>query len=277
MRFYVAADIEGIAGVVSQCQTLQDGGVEYQRARNLMVREVNAAITSAFDSGATRLVVNDAHGPNTNIAIEDLDPRAELISGKPKPLNMVHGVDAGFDGLMFIGYHAKAGTADAILDHTYMSAIAYDIQVNGVSYGEFGLNAMLAGAFGVPAILISGDDKVIAEARELVPEIEAVVVKQAVSRTAAINLSPSAAQERIREGVARAIERLRTSPIEPFRPPRGTLTLEVSFLYSSQADTAALLPGSRRVGARTIGFENASYVELFRVCRALLLLGTAGS
>ncbi|MBX3143570.1 MAG: M55 family metallopeptidase [Trueperaceae bacterium] len=276
MRIYIAADIEGVAGLVNTTQTMP-GGADYERARSLFAGEVNAAIEASMASGATYVVVNDGHGPNTNLRAEDLDPRAELITGRPKPLNMVHGINDGFDAILFIGYHAKAGTQDATLDHTYFSTTALDIRVNGVSYGEFGLNGMLAGYFGTPTVLASGDDKLAYEAAALVPGIETVVVKHAVARTAARSTSPTIARTLISDATKRALSRLKSAPIAHLLPPKPPLTLEVSFLSSGQADTAALLPESKRHGARTVIYEAPDYYHLFRACRALLLLGAAGS
>lgn len=274
MRIYIAADIEGVAGLVDTNQTMP-GGADYERARRLFALEVNAAIDAALDSGATYVVVNDAHGPNTNLRAEDLDERAELITGRPKPLNMVHEVDHEFDALLFVGYHARAGTMHAILDHTYFSSTALDIRVNGQSYGEFGLNGMLAGYFGTPAVLVSGDDKVAAEASSLVPDIETVIVKHSVARTAARTVAPAAARRMISEGVRRALGRQATRPLPPLLPPNPPLTLEVEFLYSRQADMATLMPQAKRLDARTVVFESIDYQELFRACRALLVLGAA--
>lgn len=276
MRIYIAADIEGVAGLVNTTQTMP-GGADYERARALFAAEVNAAIDASFASGASYVVVNDAHGPNTNLRPEDLDERAELITGRPKPLNMVHEVDRDFDAIMFIGYHARAGTQNATLDHTYFSSTALDIRVNGTSYGEFGLNGMLAGYFGTPAVLISGDDKIAHEARTLVPEIETVVVKHAVARTAARSVSPTVSRRMISEAVERALSRHLATPLTPLLPPEPPLTLEVSFLYAGQADTAALLPDCKRLDARTVAYETSDYRVLFQACRALLLLGAAGS
>lgn len=274
VKIYIAADIEGIAGVVNPGQTMPGGGADYERSRTLMAGEVNSAVEAAFEAGATKVVVNDAHGPNTNLRPEDLHPEVELLTGKPKPFNMVHGVDEGFDALIFVGYHARAGTRHAIIDHTYFSTAA-DIRVNGIQYGEFGLNTMLAGHFGVPAVFASGDDKFVDEARALVPNIEGVVVKRAVSRTAAMTLMPARARSLVGAGVGKALNRVRDGAVQPFKPPVGDLLLEVSYLFSGQADYAELLPGAARSGARTVQYSSGSYPDLFSACRALLLLGAA--
>ncbi len=275
MRVYVSSDIEGVAGVVTTEQTMPSGGTEYQRARRLMTAEVNAAVRAAFEAGAAEVLVNDGHGPNTNLLVEELDERVELLSGKPKALNMMHGVDDGFDVALLLGYHARTGTAEATLDHAYLGSVGYDLRLNGVAYGEFGLNAMLAGSFGVPVVVTSGDDKLVAEAQALLPRIEAVEVKRAVGRTAARTLTPAAARTLIAGAVRRALTGdLGVGLLEPPAPP---FELDVVFLRSVQADVAALMPNTERLDGRTVRWRGDAYLEAFRACRTLLLLGSTAN
>ncbi|HZM26289.1 MAG TPA: M55 family metallopeptidase, partial [Gemmatimonadales bacterium] len=159
MRVYISVDMEGIAGVVHEDQTNPVDprcAAEYARFRKLMTGEANAAVEGALAGGASQVVVNDSHWEMRNLLPEDLHEAAELLSGGPKRLSMLEGIEADFDAAVFIGYHAKAGTAGAILDHTMMDAIR-DVRLNGRSMGELGLNAALAGAHGVPVALVSGD------------------------------------------------------------------------------------------------------------------------
>ena len=273
MRVYVSSDIEGVAGVVTSQQGSPAGGEAYERARRWMTAEVNAAASAAFDAGAGAVVVNDAHGPNTNLLVEALDERVHLITGKPKALNMVHGVDDGFDAALFLGYHARPGTAEAILDHAYVGTVVDELRLNGAPYGEFGLNAMLAGAFGVPVVMASGDDKLAAEVAELLPSTEVAVVKWATGRAAARTLMPGPAKVAIASTVTRALRGPRPECV--LRPPEGALTLDVRFVSTLQADLAAIMPGAARRDGRTVRFEHDDYVEVFRGCRALIALGQA--
>jgi D-amino peptidase len=275
MRVYVSSDIEGVAGVVAAEQTVPSGGIEYQRARKLMTAEVNAAVRAAFDAGAAEVLVNDGHGPNTNLLVEELDERVELLTGRPKPLNMMHGVGDGFDAAMLLGYHARTGTADAVLDHAYLGSVGFDLRLNGRSFGEFGLNAMLAGSFGVPVVVTSGDDKLVAEALELLPRIEAVQVKQAVGRTAARTLTPAAARAIIAGAVRRALNG--DLGVGILRPPAPPYELDVVFLRSVMADVAAVMPGTERLDGRTVRWRGDAYADAFRACRALLLLGSTAA
>ena len=275
MRVYVSSDIEGVAGVVTSQQGNPAGGEAYERARRLMTAEVNAAAAAAFDAGASAVVVNDAHGPNTNLLVEALDERVHLITGKPKGLNMVHGVDDGFDAALFLGYHARPGTAEAILDHAYVGTVVDELRLNGAPHGEFGLNAMLAGAFGVPVVMASGDDKLAAEVAELLPATEVAVVKWATGRTAARTLMPGPAKVAIASAVTRALRA--PHPERVLRPPEGRLTLDVRFVSTVQADLAAIMPGAQRLDGRSVRFEHDDYVEVFRGCRALIALGQAAA
>ena len=273
MRVYVSSDIEGVAGVVNAEQTSPSGAIEYQRARRLMTFEVNAAARAAFEAGAAAVVVNDAHGPNTNLLVEELDERVELLTGRPKPLNMVQGIDEGFDAALFLGYHALPGTAEAILDHAYMGSVVDGIQLAGEPQGEFGLNAMLAGSFGVPVVMASGDDKLATEIEALLPDAEVAVVKWAASRTAARTLTPATARVAIASAVTRALREVRAECL--LQPPEPPIDLEVRFVSTAQADLAALLPGAERVDGRTLRYVGDDYVQVFKTCRALLLLGAA--
>src|SRR6266513_280779 len=158
MRVYISVDMEGIAGVVHESQTdptTPAFAAEYGRFRRLMTAEANAAVEGALAAGATRVLVNDSHWFMRNLLAEELHQAAELVSGDPKPRSMVQGIDAGFDAALFIGYHARAGTRNAILDHTYADRI-HDVRLNGKSVGELGLNAGVAGVHGVPIALVSG-------------------------------------------------------------------------------------------------------------------------
>jgi D-amino peptidase len=267
MRVYISVDMEGIAGVVHEDQTdpLEPRYAgEYNGFRRLMTNEANAAIAGAVEVGATKVLVNDSHWLMRNLLAEELNPAAELLSGGPKRLSMVEGIDGGFDAAMFIGYHARAGTRHATIDHTYTSRV-YEARINGQPVGELGLNAAMAGLHEVPVALVSGDQAVAAEARTLLGDgVEAVMVKEAVGRFAARSLAPAVACERIRVGAVAALKRKHT----PFRF-EAPIRLEVNFIVSQMADMAELVPGSTRTGGRTVGYTSDDYREVFRAWRAM--------
>jgi D-amino peptidase len=267
MRVYISVDMEGVAGVVHEDQTdpidPRHAG-EYNRSRRLMTSEANAAIEGALAAGATRILVNDSHWQMRNLLAEDLHPAAELLSGGPKLRSMVEGIDLGFDAALFVGYHAMAGTAHAVIDHTYTS-IVHAARLNGSAVGELAINAALAGSFDVPVALVSGDQALAAEAKALLGDgVEAVIVKHAVGRFAARSVAPAESCRRIREGAAAALRR-RHVPLTLARPIR----LEVEFALTQMADMAELVPGATRTGGRTLEYVHEDYREVFRAWRAL--------
>jgi D-amino peptidase len=182
-RVYVSVDLEGISGVNGDDQT-SAGQPEYGRARKLMAEDANAAIRGAFDGGATEVVVNDSHGGQRNLLPEDLDPRARLISHSFKRYGMMEGLDDSFDAIIFVGYHAKADSPRGLFAHTG-SGVIRDLQINGRSVGEGGMNAALAMWYGVPVVAVSGDDVAVAQVKESVPGVKTVAVKRAINMRAA--------------------------------------------------------------------------------------------
>src|SRR5688500_19182509 len=207
MKILIAVDMEGITGVTTWDQ-VTPGHAEYGRFRKLMTQDVNAAIRGAYDAGAEEVLVADGHWNGSNILIEELDPRARLNTGSPSPFSMMQGIDDSIDGVMFIGYHARNGSPSAILDHTWSSRTVANIWLNDMLTGEYGLNAALAGHFGVPVIMVSGDQTACAQVSELLGALETAVVKQATGRFAAGCLTPQAVQEMIVACGARAVEGL---------------------------------------------------------------------
>lgn len=267
MRVYISVDMEGIAGVVHEHQTDPIDprhAAEYARSCRLMTGEANAAVEGALAAGATAVCVNDSHWLMRNLIADELHERAELISGGPKALSMVEGIDQGFDAAMLIGYHGQAGTRASVIDHTYTDRI-HEVRVNGRPMGELGLNAGIAGSFGVPVVLVSGDATVAAEARDLLGDaVETVIVKQGLSRYAARSVSPAEARRRITDGARRALARAH----QPFTFG-GPVTIEVEFALTVHADMAELVPGSVRSDGRTVRYEHAEYREAFRAWRAM--------
>jgi D-amino peptidase len=273
MRVYISVDMEGVAGVVHESQTdpvTPAFAAEYTRFRRLMTAEANAAVEGALAAGATKVLVNDSHWFMRNLLAEELHQAAELVSGDPKPRSMVQGIEGGFDAALFIGYHARAGTRNAVLDHTYADRI-HDVRLNGKPVGELGLNAAFAGVHGVPVALVSGDAALAAEATELLGDgVATVVVKQAVSRHAAQSVPPTVACRMIKESVTRALERTHKPFVLP--PP---ITLEIEFALTIHADMAELCPGATRSAGRTVAFTHRDYGEVFRAWRAMLNLSAA--
>lgn len=266
----ISADMEGISGIVHPTET-NPGGYDYERARRLMTAEVNAAILGVLDAEPDAdVLVADAHGPFRNILPEELDRRARLVRGRPRPLSMVAGLEMGADALLLVGYHARAGAGPAVLAHT-MSDAVLDVRLNGRPAGEIGLNTAVAGHFGVPVVLLSGDDVACAELRDLVPDAVTVEVKCALGQAAAVTLHPGEAQERLRRAAATAVGR--RAEVPPLTLA-GPVDVEVDLYSPTTVDQATLVPGfARAPGARTVTFTGQDMVEVYRGVQLLVQLG----
>ncbi|MFY1593785.1 M55 family metallopeptidase [Micromonospora sp. WMMD737] len=266
----ISADMEGISGIVHPTET-NPGGYDYERSRRLMTAEVNAAILGVLDAEPDAdVLVADAHGPFRNLLPEELDRRARLVRGKPRPLSMVAGLGMGADALLLVGYHARAGAGPAVLAHT-MSDAVLDVRLNGRPTGEIGMNAAVAGHFGVPVVLLSGDDVACAELRDLVPEAVTVEVKSALGQAAAVTLHPAEAQERLRRAAATAVSR--RAQVPPLTLA-GPVDVEVDLYSPTTVDQATLVPGfARAPGARTVTFTGQDMVEVNRGVQLLVQLG----
>jgi D-amino peptidase len=253
MKILIATDMEGISGVTNWDQ-VDPEHAEYARFRKIMAEDVNAAIQGAFEAGADEVVVADGHGDGTNILLEELDARARLNAGNGSPFSMVQGVEAGVDGVMYVGYHARAGSQNGTLAHTWSASRIANLWLNDVLVGEYGLNGALAGHFSVPVLIISGDQTACAQAVELLGALETAVVKQATGFASAECLPLKAAQQLIREAASRAVLRLKAGnapkPYLVAEPVRVT----IEFLQPEFADRAVRLPGAKRLDGRRIEF-----------------------
>jgi D-amino peptidase len=253
MKILIAADMEGITGVTNRDQ-VDPSHAEYPRFRRLMTGDVNAAVHGISAAGVDEILVTDGHNTGTNLLLEELDPLAHLICGDYSPLAMVQGIDQGVDGVIFVGYHARAGSQNAILDHTWSSRRVANLWLNDLLVGEYGLNGAVAGHFNVPVLMLTGDQTACAQASELLGRIETVVVKTALSRMAAECLPSQITEELIQQAANRAVKRLQAGDApKPFVIPTP-VHVTLDFSTSEQADQASLLPGSKRVDGRRLTF-----------------------
>ena len=270
MKILIAVDMEGITGVTTWDQ-VTPGHAEYSRFRKLMTQDVNAAIRGATEAGADDIIVADGHWNGSNILVEELDSRARLNTGSPSPFSMMQGIDESVDGVIFVGYHARNGTPNAILDHTWSSKTVANIWLNDILTGEYGLNASLAGHFGVPVIMVSGDQTACAQVSELLGDLEMAIVKQATGRFAAECLTPEVSQELIYMTAARAVGRLAEGELsDPFvldTPVR----VAVEFLTSDMADRATRIPFTQREGTR-VSFTAQEMASAYNGFRAMVML-----
>lgn len=271
VKVFISADIEGISGVVHHDHTGFVAGrtEEYARARRLMTRQVNAAVAGALEGGADLVVVNDSHGTMRNILFEELHPKARLVTGSPKPLSMMQGVE-GCDAAFLVGYHARAG-APGVLNHTYSSRTVYELRINDQVAGETLLNAGIAGYYGVPVILVTGDDAATAEAGAVLDGARLVTVKESVGRYAALCLSLEEANAQIQETAREAVAAFQRRPVPP-HPAPSPARFEIRFLQTAQADAAAMIPGTRRLDSLTVAFTDDDYIVAFRAARAMITM-----
>ncbi|MES2938987.1 MAG: M55 family metallopeptidase [Pseudomonadota bacterium] len=263
MRVLVSTDIEGVAGVFHTQQT-RAGNPEYERARVLMTREANAAIDGAFAAGATEVLVNDSHGDFRNLLPDLLDARAQAVMGKPRYLSMMAGVE-GADAVCMVGYHSRA-QGRGILAHTINSFAFARVWLNGMELGEMGIYGALAGEYGVPVVMASGDDVFIEEHRPLLPHVAFVQTKRATGNTSGTSLSPAAACDAIRSGV---IEGLRTrADARPF-----VLQTPVAVRVQTQAPAIADLfcqwPTLERIGGVEVGITVPTVEAAVRTINSL--------
>jgi len=259
MKLFLSTDIEGTSGIVAWEQIIE-GNAEYEQGRRLLTNEVNAVISGALEAGSAEFVVNDSHHYMRNLHPQDLLGEATLITGKHKPLYMMEGLDASFDGVCFVSYHGSIGAEHAVLSHTYNPGAIWEVRINGEVVGESAINALVAAHYDVPIIFISGDEVTAQEARNIAPNAEKVVVKQSLGRFAAAHIHPTIACELLRKGASRAV-----SNVNDMRPPvfQQPVSLEVTFLVADMAEMALWVRGVERVGPRTIVMSSENLLDLY--------------
>jgi D-amino peptidase len=259
LKVFISVDMEGVTGVADWADVSRNGK-DYDYFRKVMTREVNVAIEGAMAAGATDIVVRDAHGSARNILPELLDENARLIrawSGGPK--GMMEGVDESFDAVIFIGYHARAGTPDALLEHTSSGSVM-DFSVNGISMPEGGYNSLIAGSYDVPVVFVAGEKALCEQMQELLGEVETVAVKEGIG-AAAVNLHPEVARRQIRAGVEKALGELQR--YRPYRldPP---FTLVLTLKDEEMVHQGSHYPGATRTGDWQLSFTSDDFIEVIK-------------
>jgi D-amino peptidase len=269
MRVFIAVDLEGITGVALEEQ-IEPGTAGYEDARRWMREDLDAVLDGCAEAGVDEVAVCDAHYLGSNLRADGLPAHVTLASGSG-PHSMLQGIGPGFDAALFVGYHARAGTRAAILEHTWTYKV-YGVAIGALALGEFGLGALLAGHFGAPAVYLSGDDKAVAEARSLVPGLVGTIVKRGVSRTCAELRPPGVVRGELRTDVRRAL----TAQVLPAPLVWDGQPLRLTFTRVCFCDAAAGIPGVRRLDGRTLEFGADDYEQLYlRFIAALELAGTA--
>jgi D-amino peptidase len=258
MKIYISADMEGVVGAVTADQ-LSPTGFEYQRFREFMTQEVNAAIEGAIEAGATEIVVSDSHGNAQNLLIEKLPKNILLVRGFPRPLVMMQGIDAGFDGVIFLGYHSGTTNPQGVRAHTMSSAKLADVRLNNTSMSEGGVNAAIAGHFNVPVIMVSGDDAAVKEVSTLLGDVEGAIVKWNYGFHSAMTMMPEAAYTLIREKVKKAVGRIKAFKPYKLKTP---VQLDVRFKNYRPSELLSYLSIVERTDAHSIRFMGKDMIEV---------------
>ncbi len=260
MRIYILTDLEGVGGVLNRTQT-RSGEAAYEKAREWLTLEVNAAVQGAIEGGATEIVVLDGHGANNacNLVYEKLHEGAQYIMGTPW-MEYLQSLASSFDGFFQIGAHAMAGTPGAILEHTMSSESWVEMQINDTPTGEIGLCAAVAGHFDVPFVMVSGDDKACREAAELVPEIECAIVKEGISRHCAKLLPMPVVHSLIREKAATAVGKAKT--VRPFKVD-SPVEIQIEYFRNDMVEGIKERAGVKKIGGRKVVYAGDNIIEAY--------------
>jgi len=264
LKVFISVDMEGVTGVVN-VDDASRGGKDYDYFRQTMTREANAAIEGALAAGATEIVVRDSHGSALNLLPEMLNRNSKLLRDWSEgPLVMMEGIDASYDAAVFVGYHARAGTPNGVLDHTSSGNVT-NVTVNGISMPETGYNALMAGHYDVPVVFVAGDQAVCDQARELLGNVETVAVKEGIG-AAALNLHPEVAREQIREGVERALSNL--DDYKPYKL-RAPYTLVLTLKTEQNIYRGSLFPGAKRTGDWELTYVGDDILDIMNAYRGM--------
>lgn len=267
MKILISADMEGATGVTWPAD-VEPGTEQWQRCRAMFTSDVNAAIAGFFDGGADEVLVNEAHATMRNLLLEQLDDRAVMLTGRHKDLSMVEGVQHGdVDGIAFVGYHTGAGT-EGVLAHTYLPNSITAVRVNGEQASEGRLNTLVCAEYGVPVVLVTGDDRTCEDAATYAPHAVAVAVKDHVSRYAAVCRPPARTAADIRVAAEHAV------PLAVAQEPRsdGPYTVEVEFDAAQLTGAATMVPTVERTGERTVAYTATTMYEGIRCFKAVTTL-----
>jgi D-amino peptidase len=272
MKVLISADMEGATGVTWPAD-VEPGTEQWQRCRRMFTSDVNAAIAGFLDAGADEVLVNEAHSTMRNLLLEVLDSRAAMLTGRHKDLSMIEGIqDEAVQAVAFVGYHAPAGT-EGVLAHTYLANSITSVRVNGQTASEGWLNSRVAAEFGVPVVLVTGDDRACADAAGYAPEAVTVAVKTCVSRYAAICTPPEKTTAAITSAAAQACQL--AHPRTPADPPAGGYTVEIEVDAAQLAQAAAIVPTVDRTGDRTVSYHSATAWDMIRCFKTVTTMISA--
>ncbi|MDD3627724.1 MAG: M55 family metallopeptidase [bacterium] len=271
MKIFISVDAEGLCGI-SSWHEADNADKDYLRFRRLATKEVNTVCSAIrFKFPKSKIVVCDSHSQGENLLIEELVPDIELVKGFPRPYYMMESIDSTFDGVMFLGYHSKIGSEKGGMDHSYSSSSIYRIKVNGKEMGEVELNGVLAGYYGVPVILVSGDNILGNDVKKHYKEIIYVTTKEGISRFSSKSYPLNKVYDALEKGTFEALSRIRKIPKIFMKPP---YKIEIDFFTTIQADVVGLIPCMKRKSGRTLSFTVDDYCNFYRMFMAIILLAS---
>ena len=260
LKVYISVDMEGIAGVASD-QQLGPAGFEYARFREFMTAEALAAIAGAKEAGATEILVSDSHGNMQNLLIERFPADVQIVRSTPRPLSMMQGIDSTFDAAIFISYHSGTANPQGVRAHTMSSARFAGIDLNGAPAAESRVNAAIAGYYGVPVVLISGDDIATAELKAVLGDVETATVKRAIGFHSTMTSTPEAAQALIRARTKAALER--RASFKPYKLA-SPVRLDVTFKSYRPAEILSYLPIVERTTSHAIRYNGRNIIDVMK-------------
>ena len=260
-------DMEGIAGLAHEDQA-DTKGIDFARMRQLMTNEVKAAIEGVKAGGAKEIVICDAHDTGRNLIVEDLDSDVVIIEGSSYDLGMMAGISDEFDASLQIGYHAMRDTHAGTIGHTYTYSFS-ELRLNGVTLGESGLSAAIAGHFGVPVVMVAGDLHAVKQAQSLIPNLVGVPTKEGVGVYGVKTLNPKKACDDIRRGAEDAMGRI--GDVKPYTLDKP-VQMEVDLTRTIMAQRCAQMPMVERTGNKSVKYEAADMVEAFRVFEVMSMV-----
>ncbi len=269
MKVFVSVDLEGLPFIVTGEHLFVKGAL-YSEARKIATEITAVAAECLHDNGFEEVIVADSHGPMVTLIPEELPEYTTLIRGFPRPLAMISEAKS-CDAAVFLGYHAKAGTAHATFDHTYSSSSIDEVRINGTPASEFLLNAYALGYHDIPVILVAGDEKLLEDdVEKFAPWIERVVFKRSLSRFSAVSPSMKKIKDDLKLGISNAIKKLENGEITPLKL-EDSVEFIVRFLGSEMADVAELLPFVERLDGKTIKYNADNIIEGYKIFELLVM------
>jgi len=264
LKIFISVDMEGIGGI-GTAEMTRSNGKDYQLGRKLMTAEVNAVVSAIikFNNDA-QILVNDSHGDMQNLIHQELDPKVVYIQGNKKPYGMVQGLDESYDAAIFIGYHARAGTAKGFLAHTGSGAVK-GLWLNNREVGEGGLNTYFSGEMDVPIILAAGDDVFTKQFGKLV-DCELVATKNAVTAQVAKLKHGTIVERELFDATTRALKTIKNK-----RPIKLKTPVEIKLKFSTptHAEILQAIPGMEWIDGYTVKYKANNMVEAYALIRLM--------